>query len=135
MKQDRCDYSSRKIRAITECNLQYTRTENCSGIVKRFKLSGFVELQLLSLCEWDFINSKDIYFLAFEITQEKPIQDTFRASHFKRLSLLSFEFHWYHTGKKLPTKVDAANFHNSATMIYLFQQFSNNYSVSLIHLF
>jgi hypothetical protein len=118
------------MRAITECNLQYARIENCAGIVKRFKLNGFVELQHVSLCEWDLIKSKDIHFLTFEITQEKQIQDTFRASHFKRLSLLSFEFHWYHTRKKLPTKVDAATFHNSATIIYLFQQFFNSYSVS-----
>jgi hypothetical protein len=97
MKQNRCDYSSRKIREITQCNLQYTRIENCAGIVKRFKLNGFVELQHLSLCEWDLIKSKDIYFLTFKITQEKQIQDTFRARHFKRLSLLSFEFHWYRT--------------------------------------
>jgi len=41
-----------KIRAITECNLQYIRIANCTGIVKCCKLRGFVKFQFCHSVNW-----------------------------------------------------------------------------------
>jgi hypothetical protein len=43
---------AKKVRAITEGNLQYIRIANCTGIVKCCKLHGFVEFQICHSVNW-----------------------------------------------------------------------------------